>query len=188
MRRDSSAVRSRAVAQPGRRRCSATFCRPCVDRLVRTHCARPAFHFKRERRRARAAGCARSAEIERRTTPPTVWTVCRMRRASRVSGRRRVLSVGPRRSVVDGARHAIAHRSHAASRRGRLPYDPVSTSGHRRAHATLAGCFTRFSTAHRIRPRAARCAPSRTDLPRSPSAHARPDCRPPRHAQLEDTT
>ncbi|RQR28629.1 hypothetical protein DIE23_23675 [Burkholderia sp. Bp9143] len=74
--------------------------------------------------------------------------------------RRRAHRTTPLPCAGKRLQHAIAHRSEVASSRTRIPRNPVLGREHRRADATLAARCTLFSPAHRIRPRAARRAPT----------------------------
>lgn len=186
--RDAPATRSRSVAKRERRRCSARFCRPRADRVVRMRCAQPAFHFKRLPARRCPASCAQSIEIERHASSPTVWTVCRhggtMRRG--MVGRPRRAT--PLRCAGGQSRRGVARPATVASHCMPTRRNTVSGCTHRRADATPAARLNRFSSTRRIRPRAVRHAPPRSASPRSPSVRVRRDGRPTSQAQLEETT
>ena len=94
----------------------------------------------------------------------------------------------PLRCAGRRSRRSDACLSAVTSRRTCMRHKAVSGCTHRRADATPAARFNRFSSTRRIRPRAARSAPPRSASPRSPSVRMRRDGRPTRLAQLEETT
>lgn len=86
----------------------------------------------------------------------------------------------PLRCAGRRSRRSDACLSAVTSRRTCMRHKAVSGCTHRRADATPAARFNRFSSTRRIRPRAARSAPPRSASPRSPSVRMRRDGRPTR--------